>query len=102
MGYVIDVLLGKADERMQRFGHDKISTFGIGAEHEKSEWQSIFRQLVALNLLTVDGEFGGLKITQQGQAFLKAAIGDVAPAQVHREEQRRCAIFRTSDDDVCG
>jgi ATP-dependent DNA helicase RecQ len=72
VGYLIDVLLGKEDERIQRFGHDKISTFGIGKEYAQNEWQSIFRQLVALNLLTVDGsEFGGLKMTAQGQAFLK-------------------------------
>jgi ATP-dependent DNA helicase RecQ len=72
VGYLIDVLLGKSDERMERFGHDKISTFGIGAEHTKPEWQSIFRQLVALHLLTPDGsDFGGLKMTPRGQAFLK-------------------------------
>jgi ATP-dependent DNA helicase RecQ len=72
VGYLIDVLLGKSDERMLRFGHNKISTFGIGSDHTKNEWQSIFRQLLALHLLTADGsEFGGLKITPQGHAFLK-------------------------------
>jgi ATP-dependent DNA helicase RecQ len=73
VAYLIDVLLGKTDdERMTRLGHDKISTFGIGAEYEKNEWQSIFRQLVALNLLTADGsDYGGLKMTHQGAAFLK-------------------------------
>ncbi len=70
--YLIEVLLGNADERMQRLGHDQLSTFGIGREHEKSEWQSIFRQLVAANLLTVDtSEFGSVKITSQGNLFLK-------------------------------
>ncbi len=73
VGYLINVLIGKSDERMERFGHDKVSTFGIGVEHSQNEWQSIFRQLVAMNFLTVDGsEFGGLKITPQGHAFLKA------------------------------
>ena len=72
VGYLIDVLLGKSDERMTRFGHDKISTFGIGTEYGKNEWQSIFRQLVAMHLLTVDGsDYGGLKITPRGHAFLK-------------------------------
>lgn len=72
VGYLIDVLLGKDDDRMKRFGHDQISTFGIGTEHTKNEWQSIFRQLVALYLLTPDGtEFGGLKMTPRGLAFLK-------------------------------
>jgi ATP-dependent DNA helicase RecQ len=71
VGYLVDVLLGDADDRMKQFGHDKISTFGIGREWGRSEWQSIFRQLVALHLLTPDGEYGGLKITNQGLAFLK-------------------------------
>ncbi len=73
VAYLIDVLLGNGDdERIPRFGHDKISTYGIGGEYSKNEWQSIFRQLVALNYLTVDGsEYGGLKMTLQGQDFLK-------------------------------
>jgi len=72
VSYLIDVLLGKTDERIQRFGHDKVTTFGIGTEYAKAQWQHIFRQLVALNLLNVDkDEFGGLKITPQGHAFLK-------------------------------
>lgn len=72
VNYLIDVLLGKSDERMQRFGHDRLGVFGIGIEYNKSEWQSIFRQLVASNLLAVDiTEHGGLKFTPQGHAFLK-------------------------------
>jgi ATP-dependent DNA helicase RecQ len=72
VGYMVDVLLGKSDERIERFGHDKISTFGIGTDIGRSEWQSIFRQLVALHLLTPDGtEYGGLKITPRGLAFLQ-------------------------------
>lgn len=72
VSYLIDVLLGKESDRITSFGHDKISTFGIGKEFSKSEWQHIFRQLVALNLLTVDVTgHGGLSITPQGQVFLK-------------------------------
>lgn len=71
--YVINVLMGSADERMQNFGHDKLGVFNIGNEFNKQEWQSIFRQLVAQNLLSVAiTEHGGIKITQQGMAFLKA------------------------------
>ena len=72
VSYLIDVLHGKEDDRIRQFGHDTLSTFGIGAEYGKPEWQSIFRQLVAQNLLKVDiAEHGGLKITPQGQQFLK-------------------------------
>lgn len=72
MMYLIDVLLGKTNDRMTSFGHDKISTFGIGEEYNKSQWQSIFRQLIAQNLLQVDVTgHGGLKITPNGREFLK-------------------------------
>ncbi|MDQ6965513.1 MAG: DNA helicase RecQ, partial [Mariprofundaceae bacterium] len=45
--YVIHVLTGKDDERIQRNGHDRISTWNIGAEHSAAEWRGIFRQLIA-------------------------------------------------------
>ena len=72
VSYLIDVLHGKDDDRIKQFGHNTVSTFGIGAEIPKPEWQSIFRQLVAQNLLAVDSEgHGGLRLTPHGQAFLK-------------------------------
>ncbi len=72
VGYLIDVLLGKDDERIRRFRHDALPLFGIGKEYGKSEWQSIFRQLVAQNLLAVDtAEHGGIHVTAEGQRFLK-------------------------------
>ncbi len=72
VGYLTDVLMGVSDERIERFGHDKQSTFGIGAAYNKKQWQGIFRQLVSLGLLQVDTEnHGGLHITEQGRAFLR-------------------------------
>jgi ATP-dependent DNA helicase RecQ len=72
VAYLTSVLLGAEDDaRIQRLGHDRLSTYGIGREFSKAEWQSVFRQLVALNLLTVDAAHGGLRITPQGQAFLR-------------------------------
>ncbi|PCJ26112.1 MAG: DNA helicase RecQ [Rickettsiales bacterium] len=70
--YLIDILLGKINDRMVNFRHDKISVFGIGTEHSKQEWQSIFRQLVASNLLKVDiVGHGSILITEHGRKFLK-------------------------------
>jgi ATP-dependent DNA helicase RecQ len=72
MVYVVDVLMGKEDDRIQRFGHDRQSTFGIGDKLSKNEWQNIFRQLVSQNLLMVDvNEHNGIKITDKGFLFLK-------------------------------
>ena len=52
--HIIDVLLGKSSAKIIQLRHDKISTYGIGKEYSKNQWRSIFRQLVARNLLTVD------------------------------------------------
>ena len=70
--YVVAVLMGKEDDRIARFGHDQQSTFGIGKQLSKAEWQNVFRQLVSRNLLRVDvNEHNGIKITEKGFAFLK-------------------------------
>lgn len=71
--YLIDVLLGKVSAQMQRFEHDKISTFNIGEEFSHQQWQSIYRQLVAADLLTIDmGGFGSVKLTKKSMPFLRA------------------------------
>ncbi len=72
VSYLVDVLMGKADARIKQFQHDQLGVFGIGKETSKPEWQSIYRQLVALNLVGVDtAEHGGLRLTHAGRAFLK-------------------------------
>lgn len=72
VNYLIDILLGKEDQRIRNFRHNQISTFAIGQEHSRQEWMSIFRQLVANNLLKVDlAGHGGLQITNDGIKFLK-------------------------------
>ena len=70
--YIVDVLLGVEDERIARFGHDRISTFGIGAEHDSRTWRAILRQLIALRLVDVDlAGHGGLSIAPTGRDFLR-------------------------------
>jgi len=70
--YIADVLLGADDPRIAQFGHDKISTYGIGKEHDKNTWRAILRQLIALRLLEVDlTGHGGLAISDAGRQFLR-------------------------------
>ena len=70
--HVISVLLGEPDERIGRLGHDKLSTFGIGREHDRNAWRSIVRQLVAHGLIAVDvAGHGGLSISPEGRQFLR-------------------------------
>jgi len=70
--YIVDVLLGLGNDRIARFGHDRISTFGIGTEHDDRTWRAILRQLIALRLVDVDlAGHGGLSIAPAGRDFLR-------------------------------
>ncbi len=69
--YLVDVLLGNRTERIGRFGHDRLPTFGIGRELDKREWQSVFRQLVAAGLVSVDVDgHGGLRLAGEAREVL--------------------------------
>lgn len=70
--YLIELLTGKTTPRMESFGHHRLPTFGIGVEHTKEEWTSVFRQLVAAGYLNVDIDgYGGLQLTEKSAAILK-------------------------------
>ncbi|MDT4328663.1 DNA helicase RecQ [Methylomonas sp. MED-D] len=70
--YLIDVLLGKSDERIRSNGHDRQSTFGIGKALDEKTWRSVFRQLVAKSLVEVDFEgHGSLKLTDACRPVLR-------------------------------
>ena len=58
-GHVIDVLLGHGTEKVQRFRHDRLSTYGIGGEFSREEWRSVLRQLIAMDHLVIDFERHG-------------------------------------------
>ena len=69
--HLIDVLRGSESERIRQFGHDKLSTYGIGADLDDRTWRSVFRQLVAMGLLEVDAEsYGSLRLTETSRAVL--------------------------------
>ncbi len=72
VNYLIDVLTGKDDERIRRFGHDRISTFGIGRELSATEWRAVFRQLIARGYLRVDVDgHGSLRLTEACRPLLR-------------------------------
>ena len=75
VNYLIDVLLGKDNERIKQFQHDKVSTFGIGQELSEQEWRSIFRQLISLGYITTDIEgHGALKLIEKSRPLLRGEI----------------------------
>ena len=71
VAHLIDVLRGSEGERIQQFGHDLLSTYGIGKDLDAKTWRSVFRQLVASGLLEVDTDaYNGLRLTDASRAVL--------------------------------
>ena len=71
-GHLSDVLIGKVTERVEKFNHHALSTFGIGKELNAAQWSSVYRQLVAGGLLESDIEaYGGLKLTAAARPILR-------------------------------
>ncbi|MFM0052641.1 DNA helicase RecQ [Caballeronia grimmiae] len=71
-GHLIDILRGTRSEKVLQRGHEKISTFGVGAALSEQEWRAVFRQLVAFGYLAVDHDgFGALVLTDVSKPVLK-------------------------------
>jgi ATP-dependent DNA helicase RecQ len=70
-GQPIDILLGRKTERVLSYGHDKLSTFGIGADLREAEWRGVVRQLLAGGLLAVEGDHGTLAVTDASGEVLR-------------------------------
>ncbi len=70
--HLIDVLLGRSNEKIERFGHEGVSTFGIGTELAEPQWRAVFRQLIALGMLAPDAQrYGGLRLTESSRPVLR-------------------------------
>jgi ATP-dependent DNA helicase RecQ len=99
--YLIDVLLGKATERIKGFGHDQIKTFGVGVELAKNEWHTVFRQLVALGHLAVDVEgHGGLYARESASAVLRGAVPVTFRADGDEPKRREKRARSTASESI--
>ncbi|MFV0371831.1 MAG: DNA helicase RecQ [Azonexus sp.] len=72
VSHLVDVLRGKASDKMRQWGHDRLPTFGVGSDLDEREWKSVFRQLAAAGLIHVDmSEHGALQLTEAAREVLK-------------------------------
>jgi ATP-dependent DNA helicase RecQ len=70
--HVIDVLRGKRTDKVAKYGHDALSTFGIGADLAEEDWRLLLRQLIAAHLVEVDhARFNALRLTPASRAVLR-------------------------------
>jgi ATP-dependent DNA helicase RecQ len=93
-GHLIDILRGKTTDKVTQYGHERLSTFGIGAAFSDTQWRSLLRQLIAREAVAVSADgYTTLSLTDQARAIL---TGDVpvrlrvssAPAPAERGRSR--------------
>ncbi len=71
-GHIMDILRGKATEKVRQFSHDQVSTFGIGAAFSESQLRGVLRQLIAVGAVEVDAQtFNTLRLTEGSRAVLR-------------------------------
>lgn len=97
VGYVVDLLLGKSDPRIEKNQHDQLSTFGIGEHLSIAQWRSLFRQLIAQGFLYVDHErYGGVRLTEKSRPLLRGEQSLNARKLVKQEKVKKAAKAKVS------
>ena len=94
-GHITDILLGSKNEKVLRWEHDKLSTYGIGTELSKKQWMHIARQLLSMGYLKQEGEYHTLSLTAKALESLKkreAIFGVVQEAERVRTKGKKAEV----------
>lgn len=70
-GHLVDILRGASTERIRAQGHDKLATYGLGADLSDQDWRSVIRQLLARGVIVAQGDYGVLAVGEEGAAVLR-------------------------------
>ncbi len=106
-GHIMDILRGKATDKVKQYGHEKLSTFGIGAELSETQWRALLRQLIAREAVQVhDAPYNTLHLADAARDILKGqspvwlkALADKAAGSA-RSGRQRAARATAKDDGV--
>jgi len=107
--HIINVLLGKEDEKVKRFNHNKLSTFGIGKEYDKSQWKSVFRQIIASGVANVDMEsYGSVKLTANSnkilrgeeKIYLRSDVMDRKSTKTKKVDTGKRSVLKNAEDET--
>ena len=97
--HLVDVLVGAETETIRKWQHDKVSTYGIGKELKRVEWQAVGRELIRLGLLRQSSEkFSVIELTNEGIAALKQRKSVML---TKTPEPTKTEVFKRSGDIPC-
>ncbi|MBV8633929.1 MAG: HRDC domain-containing protein, partial [Burkholderiaceae bacterium] len=98
-GHVIDVLRGADSEKVKQWGHERLTTYGVGADRGDAEWRAILRQAIALGLVSVDYDaYNALKLTELAKPVLRGEQA-VQMRQYQKAERTKKAKSRNTAKD---
>lgn len=97
IGHVVDILRGKDTERLRKWGHAELSTYGIGKEYSQDQWGSIIRQLIHHGFIEQDiANYSVLKLTEHSRELLKGEIKLTLAKPVLRAPKAKKATKQTT------
>ncbi|WP_372660668.1 RecQ family ATP-dependent DNA helicase [Hydrogenophaga sp.] len=102
-GHIMDILRGKQTDKMAQYGHDKLSTFGIGADLSETQWRALLRQLIAREAVQVDGQpYNTLHLADGARDILKGGtqVWLKSLSEGARESGRSSRAKRSAKADV--
>ena len=98
MNHVIEVLTGAKTEKITRWGHHQLTTYGIGHELTRSQWGSIGRELLRLGYLGISpGEYATIELTESGREILRTRTPITLTKPIDTPKSRRVATRREGD-----
>ena len=100
LNHIIEVLTGADTDKIRRWGHDRLTTYGIGAELSRPQWAAVGRELMRLGFVAVaEGEYATLQLTAEGLALLKARTPVTLTRPMDLPKARR--VVRREGDIAC-
>ncbi|WP_164963536.1 DNA helicase RecQ [Rubrivivax sp. JA1026] len=97
-GHLVDVLRGKQTDKVAQYGHETLSTFGIGADVAETQWRGVLRQLIALGHLRTEGEFNTLELTASAREVLRGEVQLLLRVPAETPRRGRTTRTRASAD----
>ncbi len=89
-GHIMDILRGKATEKVTQYGHTQLSTFGIGSDFSEIQLRGVLRQLIAMGALNVQGQvFNTLQLTEGSRAVLKGEVSVQLRESLSQKPEKR-------------
>lgn len=97
LGHVGDVLTGANTAGIRKWGHEQLSTYGIGRSRSKSEWQALGRELIRLGYLKQTEPHQTVELTAEGMTFLKSKKSLELTRPMSRPQPAKVRVERAGD-----